>query len=109
MNVNTSEGTDELTELTATSSDGKAYVFSVTYEFKIKEHVNPTLYQIKELMPLVARACREVIGNHTADELTEDNFKTLRGEMFRAVNENIDPLVVAVPLLTLDRLGPVER
>jgi len=104
----TMEGEDQLLDIEATSSDQEKYQFSVTYLFTVKAHPKPATFKDRELKPQVARACQQVIAKHGKDELNEDNFKTLRNEMYRAVNENIDPSIVAVESLTLYALRKVE-
>ena len=104
----TMEGEEQMIGLEAKSSDGQRFTMAITFGFTIKAHPTPATYKRSVLDPAVARGCMETVQKHTKEELTEDNFRSLREEMFIAVNERIDPLVCEVDLVILDALRPIN-
>jgi len=107
--LRTYEGVVSLDNIAITSTDALEYMAVVKYSFVVKSDPKPKHYADRELQNIVRTATVDVLSVYASEALTEDNFKKLRGEIFRKVNETIDPLKVDVSYVELMELKRQER
>lgn len=90
------DGTAENIE--SSTTDGKKITISVSYKGNVKGGavVNPRIYVIETVQPLVERACIKVGLNKSSEQLGEAYYATIRSEIFREVQSYINPTEVSI-------------
>lgn len=99
------EADRELANIQGVSKDDKKVSITITYHYKLKVEGDSRTYVEKTLDPICKNSVRKVIAGQNSEALTEDNWKEIRGLLFRAINENINPLEVSIDMVRIDALN----